>query len=120
MEEQITNLLEGNFDYENGSLDFSCTKLELTLYRDEKEEGSFRVYGPKGRLTKGKVFSSEPRMQCLTKDFVGEEEEILYIFDGTGLEEGDVLKLQELIPAQHFTEPPPRYNEASLIKTMVE
>ena len=92
MEEQITNLLEGNFDYENGSLDFSCTKLELTLYRDEKEEGSFRVYGPKGRLTKGKVFSSEPRMQCLTKDFVGEEEEILYIFDGTGLEEGDVLK----------------------------
>ncbi|MBR6748476.1 MAG: type I DNA topoisomerase [Clostridia bacterium] len=36
------------------------------------------------------------------------------------LEEGDVLKLQELIPAQHFTEPPPRYNEASLIKTMEE
>lgn len=92
MEEQITSLLEGNFDYENGSLDFSCTKLELTLYRDERVEGSFKVYGPKGRLTKGQVYSSERRMQCLNKEFVGEEEEISYIFDATGLEEGDVLK----------------------------
>ena len=92
MEEHSTNLLEGNFDYENGSLDFSCTKLELTLYRDEKVEGSFKVYGPKGKLTKGQVYTSEQRMQCLTCEFVGEEEEILYVFDAAGLEEGDVLR----------------------------
>ena len=36
------------------------------------------------------------------------------------LEEGDALKLISLTPDQHFTEPPPRYNEASLIKTMEE
>lgn len=36
------------------------------------------------------------------------------------LTEGTVLELLELIPAQHFTEPPPRYNEASLIRTMEE
>ena len=30
------------------------------------------------------------------------------------------LNAKELIPAQHFTEPPPRYNEASLIKTLEE
>lgn len=29
-----------------------------------------------------------------------------------------VLKLKELSPKQHFTKPPPRYTEASLIKTM--
>lgn len=92
MDEQITNLPEENFDYENGSLDFSCTKLELALYRNERVEGSFKVYGPKGRLTQGKVYSSELRMHCLTKEFIGEEEEISYVFDGTGLEEGDVLK----------------------------
>lgn len=92
MKERIANLLEGNFDYENGSLDFSCTKLELTLYRDEKTEGSFKVYGPKGRLTEGYVYSTEKRMECLTEEFVGEEEEIAYSFDATGLEEGDVLK----------------------------
>ena len=36
------------------------------------------------------------------------------------LAEGDTLKLVSLTPDQHFTEPPPRYNEASLIKTMEE
>ena len=34
------------------------------------------------------------------------------------LDEGETLTLRELVPAQHFTQPPPRYNEASLIKTM--
>ncbi|HPP69058.1 MAG TPA: DNA topoisomerase, partial [Clostridiales bacterium] len=33
---------------------------------------------------------------------------------------GDVLKLKELIPQQHFTQPPARYTEASLIKTLEE
>ena len=34
------------------------------------------------------------------------------------LHEGDLLKLLELLPAQHFTEPPPRYTQASLIKKL--
>ncbi|MDR1253866.1 MAG: type I DNA topoisomerase [Oscillospiraceae bacterium] len=36
------------------------------------------------------------------------------------LEEGMSLKLKELIPNQHFTEPPPRYSEATLIKALEE
>ena len=36
------------------------------------------------------------------------------------LTEGEILKLLELIPGQHFTEPPPRFTEASLIKKMEE
>jgi len=36
------------------------------------------------------------------------------------LKEKEDLKLKELMPAQHFTEPPPRYNEASLIKALEE
>ncbi len=34
------------------------------------------------------------------------------------LHEGEVLELKELLPAQHFTQPPPRYNEASLVKAL--
>jgi len=34
------------------------------------------------------------------------------------LKEGEPLELLDLKPEQHFTEPPPRYNEASLIKTL--
>ncbi|PJE73673.1 MAG: type I DNA topoisomerase [Candidatus Terrybacteria bacterium CG10_big_fil_rev_8_21_14_0_10_41_10] len=32
----------------------------------------------------------------------------------------DILELIKILPSQHFTEPPPRYNEASLIKTLEE
>lgn len=36
------------------------------------------------------------------------------------LQEGDDLKLRKINSSQHFTEPPPRYNEASLVKTLEE
>jgi len=36
------------------------------------------------------------------------------------MKEGDVLKLEEIRSEQHFTEPPPRYSEASLVKAMEE
>ena len=36
------------------------------------------------------------------------------------LEEGDEVKLDELTCHQHFTEPPPRYSEATLIKVLEE
>ena len=34
------------------------------------------------------------------------------------LQEGDTVKLLKIIPEQHFTEPPPRYSEASLVKSL--
>jgi len=36
------------------------------------------------------------------------------------LEEGEMLKLLEIRGEQHFTEPPPRFTEASLVKTLEE
>jgi DNA topoisomerase-1 len=36
------------------------------------------------------------------------------------LKKGETLKLTELVPAQHFTQPPPRFTEASLIKELEE
>jgi DNA topoisomerase-1 len=36
------------------------------------------------------------------------------------LEEGDVLTLQKLDTDQHFTQPPPRFSEASLVKELEE
>ncbi len=34
------------------------------------------------------------------------------------VEEGDVLETKKIIPAQHFTKPPPRFSEASLVKEL--
>ncbi|WP_408010979.1 type I DNA topoisomerase [Pseudalkalibacillus sp. A8] len=36
------------------------------------------------------------------------------------LREGDSVKTEEIEPSQHFTQPPPRYSEARLVKTMEE
>jgi len=36
------------------------------------------------------------------------------------LQEGQELNLLELVPEQHFTQPPPRYTEASLVKALEE
>ncbi|NNC57028.1 MAG: DNA topoisomerase I [Woeseiaceae bacterium] len=36
------------------------------------------------------------------------------------ISEGDTIKLEALRPEQHFTEPPPRFTEASLVKTLEE
>jgi DNA topoisomerase-1 len=44
------------------------------------------------------------------------EEEVLL----PKLNEGETLKLIEIQPKQHFTQPPPRYSEATLVKTLEE
>lgn len=36
------------------------------------------------------------------------------------VEEGERLRLEKIVPEQHFTEPPPRYNEATLVKALEE
>ncbi|GEO80179.1 type I DNA topoisomerase [Pararhodospirillum oryzae] len=36
------------------------------------------------------------------------------------LEEGEAVERQNVVPSQHFTQPPPRYTEASLVKRMEE
>src|ERR1019366_922209 len=48
-----------------------------------------------------------------SRSFIEQEDTILPM-----MKERDPLHLLKLKPTQHFTEPPPRYNEASLVKTM--
>ena len=46
---------------------------------------------------------------------VGKEEKEVRLPE---LNEGDVVKVEEIRAEQHFTEPPPRYSEASLVKAL--
>lgn len=50
-----------------------------------------------------------------SKDEEGEEGGAL-----PALKEGDILKLRDIKGSQHFTQPPPRFTEASLIKALEE
>jgi DNA topoisomerase I len=49
-------------------------------------------------------------------DTTAEEQDLLLPF----VSEGDRLKLNDLVSEQHFTEPPPRYSEATLVKALEE
>ncbi len=97
MKKAIEQILEGNFDYNSGSLDFSCSKIELQVRPGEDVEGSFQIYGESGKLLEGEVFSTDPRMECLTGAFVGNGEDIAYHFHAEGVQEGEVIKGEFLV-----------------------
>ncbi len=92
MREVIDRILEGKFEYERGGLEFSESRIEIRLQAGEDCEGSFHIYGKAGYITKGFLYSSDGRMECLTDQFSGSGEEIGYIFHGRGMEAGDVLQ----------------------------
>lgn len=80
----------GQADADRDPLQFSKTELELIVKSGEILEGSFIIYASGEEPAEGEVYSSELKMQCLTKEFTGKKEEIRYRFDSDGMEEGDV------------------------------
>lgn len=92
MREAVNRILEGKFNTEIHTLNFSTPLLELTLAPGELYEGSFTVYGKPEYMTEGNVSSTELRMKCPVEHFVGTKEEIPYLFDATGMSPGDSAK----------------------------
>ncbi len=92
MREVVEQILENTYDYEKGTLNFSCTKLEIELKRGDSYEGSFQIFSPEGKYTKGYVSSTDLRMECMTHEFVGNEEEIHFCFHGEHMGEGEVIR----------------------------
>ncbi len=85
----VDEILDGKFHVDDGSLDFSCPRVNLSLQADSACEGSFFVYGPEGLVTEGFVTASDLRMECVTKRFGGSEDEIFFRFDAAGMEAGE-------------------------------
>ncbi len=90
--ERIGHILEGNFDYDSGSLDFSCTKIELDLQPGECYEGSFCIEVRGSGQAVGQISSSDIRMECLTRELAGADEEIAFRFHGEQLQAGDSVR----------------------------
>ena len=90
----MDQMLQGSFDYETGSLDFSCSKIELTLPPGAFHEGSFTIFAQPGSPVNGTVLSSDLRMECLVPSFSGADEVISYRFHAEYLEDGDEVRGQ--------------------------
>lgn len=91
MENVLIDMVIANLDSENKA--FSCRANGSTIAFD----GFYRLY------------------QEGTDDEKEEENKTLPI-----LTIGEIVKTNQVIPQQHFTEPPPRYTEASLVKKLEE
>jgi DNA topoisomerase-1 len=76
-----------------------------------KSQGFLAVYG---------VEPEEDKENKEEKDEKEEKEEKEQLIKLPVLEIGEKLSLIKLSPEQHFTQPPPRYNDASLVKALEE
>ncbi|MCK5511395.1 MAG: type I DNA topoisomerase, partial [Thermodesulfovibrionia bacterium] len=85
----------------------SAAILEQTSIDIVTDKYLFRATGTVVKFTGFMVLYTEG------SDESAEEEGVLPILD-----EGDILKTLELLPKQHFTQPPPRYTEATLVKEL--
>ena len=94
--DQITLLIDSFDDSQNGSAAKNTYKFR-TSESKVKFKGFLSIYED--------IFENGSK----------EEEEFAI---PEGIEKGDLLDLQELFKKQHFTAPPPRYTESSLIKQL--
>lgn len=68
--------------------------------------------------TTGSIITFEGWLALTKKINISEEDD--EINELPDLQKGDKLKLEELNPDQHFTQPPARFSDATLIKTLEE
>lgn len=83
----------------------SDSEFELMNVESKIENITFKATGSK------MVFDGYTKIY----NFYDREDKIL-----PEISEGDSLKVDEILPEQHFTQPPARYTEASLVKTLEE
>lgn len=89
MRKRIRQLARGKFDYVKPELTFSQESIELEATENSEQSGSFTITGDGHHGIRGVIYSTNPRMECLTPQFDGEECVIRYRFHGRGLAEGE-------------------------------
>ncbi len=102
---------------------FVASQMEAALYDtlsiDIEAKGKDHLYGLRAtgstlRFPGFLVVYEETQ----DEDLIAEDADNVRI--PNGLEEGQKQDLRRLVPEQHFTQPPPRYSEASLVQTLEE
>jgi DNA topoisomerase I len=91
---------------------FDVTTVEVDARAPEKPAYRFRASGSRLKFPGFLTLYREGRDD---EEVADEDRQPL-----PGLEAGEALDLLKLTPAQHFTQPPPRYTEATLVKALEE
>lgn len=99
----------------------ASTKLLITTVEITAGKGIFHT-GATKIIFAGFLKAFEPGDEVIEEEEENEKDQILdeVISSLPSLNPKDKIKLLHLNPKQHFTEPPSRYNEASLVKKLEE
>lgn len=89
MRKRIQQLARGRFEYDRTELTFSEEEIAFEVVEEQDYTGSFTISGKNHAILRGVVYSTNPRMECLTPQFEGEEVKIRYCFHSKGLYEGE-------------------------------
>lgn len=90
----------------------SPARLEQTTFIIEDKAGAMEIRAS-GTIVR---FDGFMVLYTESKDEIEEEEGGIL----PNLKTGETLRINNIKPAQHFTQPPPRYSEATLVKTLEE
>lgn len=92
MRRRIRQIASGKFEYDQPSLSISEEELLLTVTEEQEYTGEFEITSENNIPVRGVVYSTHPRMECLTPQFEGEHVRIRYQFHSRGLIEGQEEK----------------------------
>ena len=90
MRKRIKELAEGRVAGMESAVEFSVSRIEMEVCEGRDFKGEFIITAKDQTSVRGLVYSSNPRMECMTEGFEGEEIRIQYKFHSAGLLEGDV------------------------------
>lgn len=101
---------------------FVATQMNEAVYDQKTIEITsskylFRTTGSKAIFLGWQILFKEDKKEA---EIESESEEASKNQELPDLAVGEVLDLKEIVPTQHFTMPPPRFTEASLIKVLEE
>ena len=89
---RIDELARGRFSCAEPMMAFSTDRVELQVLEGRTCQGEFEMKSENSLPLRGRVYSSNSRMECLTPQFEGESVRIKYEFHSEGLMEGDIQK----------------------------
>ena len=92
MQKRIRQIAAGKFESDQPSLSISDEELFLTVTEGQEYTGEFEITSENHIPVRGIVYSTHPRMECLTPQFEGENIRIRYQFHSKGLVEGQEEK----------------------------
>ena len=92
MSDKIARYIAGEFEYEGGSLVFSCPKIELNLSQGETVTDSFTIKEESDKEFHARIYSSNLVMKCDKEKYDGREITVTYTTDTADKLSGEVIK----------------------------